>query len=84
MAISSRQDILNVLSQCINRLNHTSKHSEDSNPIIITEDTILQSIGLDSLDIIELQLMYEDYSNIEVNEPTSSIITVRDLINLIE
>ena len=84
MEISSRQDILNVLSQCINKLNHTPKHSEDSSSIIITEDTILQSIGLDSLDIIELQLMYEECSNTVVNEPTSAIITIRDLINLLE
>jgi len=84
MAISSRQDILNVLSLFINKLNHTPKHSEDSTPIIITEDTILQSIGMDSLDIIELQIMYEEYSNNVVNEPTSAIITIRDLINLLE
>jgi len=78
MEISSRQEKLNILSQFIYKDNpHLSN-------IILTEDTILQSIDLDSLDIIELQIMYEEYSNTVLNEPRSAIITIRDLINLIE
>lgn len=78
MEISSRQEKLNILSQFIYKDNpHLSN-------IILTEDTILQSIDLDSLDIIELQIMYEEYSNTVLTEPRSAIITIRDLINLIE
>ncbi len=78
MEISSRQEKLNILSQFIYKDNpHLSN-------IILTEDTVLQSIDLDSLDIIELQIMYEEYSNTVLTEPRSAIITIRDLINLIE
>jgi acyl carrier protein len=78
MEISSRQEKSNILSQFIYKDNpHLSN-------IILTEDTVLQSIDLDSLDIIELQIMYEEYSNTVLTEPRSAIITIRDLINLIE
>lgn len=84
MEISSRQDKLNVLSLFINKLNHTPKHSQDSTPIIITEDTILQSIGMDSLDIVELQIMYEETFNVELKDITQPIQTVADLIRAME
>lgn len=47
----------------------------------LTPETALTSIGLDSLDIVELQMYYEDTYNIEI--PTSArIITVGDIMAL--
>ena len=39
-------------------------------------------LGLDSLDIVELQMMYEDKTKRVAKDPTSSINTVKQLIDL--
>lgn len=49
----------------------------------ITEDTVLADIGLNSLDIVELQMYYEDETNTEVADPTVPLITVKDLLDLV-
>jgi acyl carrier protein len=49
----------------------------------IDEDTVLREIGLDSLDIVELQLYYEEETNEEIPDPEFPIVTVKDLINVI-
>lgn len=49
----------------------------------ITNETLLQDIGLDSLDIVELQMKYEETFNVELKDPSSPIITVADLLNAI-
>lgn len=48
----------------------------------ITEDTELYKLGLDSLDIVELQMMYEDKTKRAAKDPTSAINTVKELIDL--
>lgn len=48
----------------------------------IEEDTDLYALGLDSLDIVELQMMYEDKTKRVAKDPTSAINTVKELIDL--
>lgn len=50
---------------------------------LIVEDTVLADIGLNSLDIVELQMYYEDETNTQVADPTVPLITVKDLLDLI-
>lgn len=49
----------------------------------ITEHSVLADIGLNSLDIVELQMYYEDETNTQVADPTVPLITVKDLLDLI-
>lgn len=48
----------------------------------VSIDDNLYNIGLDSLDIIELQVEYEETFNVEFPDALKSPTTVRDLINL--
>lgn len=48
----------------------------------LTEDTDLKDIGLDSLEIVELQMFYEDELKIEMPESTDPINTVKNLMKL--
>ncbi len=50
----------------------------------ITLDTVLLDIGLDSLDIVELQMEYEETFNVELKDIEQPIQTVADLIRAIE
>ncbi len=50
----------------------------------ITLDTVLLDIGLDSLDIVELQMGYEETFNVELKDIEQPIQTVADLIHAIE
>jgi acyl carrier protein len=52
--------------------------------IKITENTPLKSLELDSLDIVEMQMYYEDKTGIETKDPTSPIVTVKDLLDILE
>lgn len=53
------------------------------NSFAINEDSELDMIGLDSLDIVELQMAFEDEFNVEVGDPITPLVTVRDLLNLL-
>ena len=50
----------------------------------ITLDTALLDIGLDSLDIVELQMVYEETFNVELKDIEHSIPTIADLIRAME
>lgn len=50
----------------------------------ITEDTSLKSLELDSLDIVEMQMYYEDKTGIETKDPDAPILTVGDLLDILE
>ena len=55
------------------------------NPDDITPNSTFESLGIDSLDIVELLMALEDETNITIPEDkVSSIKTVGDIINLIE
>ena len=49
----------------------------------VSEYTVLSDIGLDSLDIVELQMYYEDKTKTQVADPTVPLITVKDLLDLL-
>jgi acyl carrier protein len=52
--------------------------------IDITESTLLKDdLGLDSLDIVELQMWVEENSNILVRDPEGPIITIKDILDLL-
>jgi acyl carrier protein len=47
----------------------------------ITKDTPIQDLGLDSLDIVELQMEFEKRYDVEVPDPENDIKTVGDLLD---
>jgi acyl carrier protein len=50
----------------------------------ITEDTLIEDLGIDSLDLVELQLEYENDFKVTLSDTTEEIRTVKDLLNLLE
>lgn len=50
----------------------------------VTEDVLIEDLGVDSLDLVELQLEYESDFQVELPDSTDEIRTVRDLLNLLE
>jgi acyl carrier protein len=61
---------------------HTSLSKLFDKNFKVSIDDNLYNIGLDSLDIIELQVEYEEAFNVEFPDALKSPTTVRDLINL--
>jgi acyl carrier protein len=61
---------------------HTSLSKLFNNDVKVLVDDNLYDLGLDSLDIIELQVEYEEAFNVEFPDALRAPITVRDLINL--
>jgi acyl carrier protein len=53
------------------------------NPVKITENMSLIDIGLDSLDIVELQLAYEDKIGHELSNADQSVRTVGELLDIL-
>jgi acyl carrier protein len=47
----------------------------------VAPGTVLLDLGLDSLDIVELQMHYEETYNVETSTD-SRVVTVQDLMNL--
>lgn len=50
----------------------------------IDESTELYSLKLDSLDVVELQLFYEEKTGKIAKDPAEPVLTVGQLINLME
>lgn len=50
--------------------------------IPITEETRLRDLELDSLDIVELQMYYEEKMNVVIRDPDGPITTVAELLDL--
>jgi acyl carrier protein len=48
----------------------------------LTEETDLKDVGLDSLEIVELQMFYEDELKVEMPDTTDPVHTVKDLMKL--
>lgn len=70
----------------MNKLDFLSNIIKKINPAVgeIYEDTVLSEIGLDSLDIVEIQLYYEEYTNKTIPDPEHPLVTIGDLLNLME
>jgi len=50
----------------------------------LTEETKLDSLGLDSLDIVEIQVAVEEKYSVRFKDADSELVTLGDFINLIE
>jgi acyl carrier protein len=50
-------------------------------PPEITREMLLPDLGLDSLDIVELQMEFEKEFNVEIPDPEDAIVTVGNLID---
>ena len=64
---------LNFINSAITKL--TKKESS------VSPDDVLIDLGLDSLDIVEIQLLYEETFNIELPD-NLTVSTVKDLMDL--
>lgn len=73
------QDKINFLKELIFEL-----HNITELKVEITETTELHELGLDSLDVVELQMMYEDKTKQSAKDPTSAVNTVKDLLDLMD
>lgn len=69
-------DIMNTITTLLN-------NNLDIEPEQVTEDSTFDSLGIDSLDMVELICDLEDECGIELGEP-EDLETVGDLINYIE
>ena len=50
----------------------------------LTEETKLDSLGLDSLDIVEIQVAVEEKYSVRFKDADAELVTLGDFINLIE
>lgn len=50
----------------------------------LTVDTDLETLKLDSLDIVELQMLVEENNNITLKDATNPLKTIKDLLDLID
>jgi len=73
----NNNDKMDFLKATIKKLGHTNIGS-------ISAATKLAAIGLDSLDIVELQMEYEDTFKKEIPETADPIITVGDILKLMK
>lgn len=63
---------------------NTLKHSDKDSWVTLSEDIELVDLGLDSLDVVELQMMYEEDFDCQVPDPVEDLIFVKDLLNLLK
>jgi acyl carrier protein len=75
--MSTRIENLKILTEGIAVVKGTLSLPE------ITEETNLHDLDLDSLDIVELQMYYEDRMSVMVKDPDAPITTVKQLLDLI-
>lgn len=57
--------------------------AQDRGAISLTEETPLADLKLDSLDIVELQMFYEDRTGTMIPDTTKPLVTVGDLLELL-
>ncbi len=48
----------------------------------VTEDTKIKDLHLDSLDVVELQMFYEEKMNVTIKDPDGPITKVSELLDL--
>lgn len=74
--MTTREDNLKVLIEGIQEV----KGEDLSFPV--TEETKLRDLNLDSLDIVELQMFYEEKMNVVIKDPEGPITKVSELLDL--
>lgn len=75
IVLITREDKLNFVKSAIEELKGTKLES-------LNEDSMLLELGLDSLDIVELQMMYEDKTGKIAKDPTCAVLTPGQIIDL--
>lgn len=65
----------------INFLNTSITKLFKKQPPNIVREMPLADLGLDSLDIVELQMEFENEFNVEIPDPQDAIVTVGDLLD---
>jgi acyl carrier protein len=75
--MKNHQEKIDFIRSAIAELKHVS-----SNQIHINLTDNLSKFNLDSLDIVELQMMYEDKTGKQTENPTKAVKTVQDLIDV--
>lgn len=68
----------------INAVNELKGSDKDNWIHNITNETLLSDLDLDSLDVVELQMMYEDDANVVLSDPDENFYTVGDLLSLMK
>lgn len=71
------------VNEKLNLLNLFIKRIKKINNVNFDINTTLSELDLDSLDIVELQLMFEDETGVSTTDPTTPILTVKDLLSLV-
>lgn len=71
------------LNKKLELLNLFVKDIKHLDSVVFNLNTTLSELDLDSLDIVELQLMFEEKIGVDTIDPTSPIVTVNDLLKLI-
>lgn len=75
--MKDHEEKLDFIRSAIAELKHVS-----ANQIHINLTDNLSKFNLDSLDIVELQMMYEDKTGRQTDNPTKAVNTVQDLIDV--
>lgn len=77
IVLDTRADKVSFVLAAINEMKSISMPK-------LTEETNLLELGLDSLDIVELQLYYEEKTGKNAKDPSCAVLTVGQLIDLME
>jgi acyl carrier protein len=77
--VTDIENNLIFLKECISELKGIS-----INEIEIDQDTDLSELGLDSLDIVELQMMYEEKTGVSLDDVDEPVGTIKDLLELLK
>jgi acyl carrier protein len=76
--LSTREEKLEFVKSAIENIKGTKLEKT------LNETTLLFSLGLDSLDVVELQLFYEDKSGKIAEDPLTPVLTAGQLIDLMK
>lgn len=74
----TKEEKLALLIEGIAEISGTIKEE-----VLLTESTKLSELKLDSLDIVELQMFYEDHTGTMIPDTTKPLVTVGDLLELL-
>ena len=78
----TREENIKLLMEGIQNI---TKMSDDTSIDVTTinGETLLTDLNLDSLDVVELQMYYEEKTGSIVTDPKKELITLNDLLELL-
>lgn len=74
--MTTREENLKILSEGIEVVKGSSVNFS------ITEETKIRDLELDSLDVVELQMYYEDKMGVTIKDPDGPVVSVSQLLDL--